>query len=361
MAITTETQQIENRFSWIYLFNLIFYVLPVFFVPYEAWQLVVIALALVVFLPCYFWVDQISERRTWLPILIMWTVASAITPLNYGSIALFAYVGFFTGMCYRFRIALGLLVLQVAWLYALSSLIDVAWSQFFLYGAALNIAIFCIGVVERNRQLAMRRDAQSASEIQQLAQQLERERIARDLHDLLGHSLSSIVLKAELASKLLARDNIGAAKEQLNELEVICRDSLQQVRHSVTGYRHQGLAAELQRLTEKLREHGFAVDIRGELPELQGVRETTLVLALTELVTNVLRHSSGNSVGMYFTSDSEAYQVIVEDNGTAAEISPGNGLNGLEERLLLIGGSMTIKVPSQGGVMLRIPKKAEGI
>lgn len=358
MAIITQTQQIENRFSWIYLSNLIFYILPVFFVPYDAWQLVMVALALVVFLLCYFWVYRIKDRHVWLPILGMWAVASAITPLNYGSIAIFAYVGFFTGMCYRLAVALTLLLLQVAWIYLLSTLIDLRWSEFFLYGAALNVAVFCIGVVEHNRQLAMRRDAQSASEIQQLAQQLERERIARDLHDLLGHSLSSIVLKAELASKLLARDNITAAKEQLEELESISRESLQQVRSSVTGYRHQGLTVELQRLTDRLREQNFAVDIKGQLPALQGLRETTLVMALTELITNVLRHSRGTKVGIDFTSDNRVYEITVKDNGNPGPVTPGNGLSGLEERLQLIGGSMTIATEPCTRATLTIPKEA---
>ena len=361
MAITTQTQQVDNRFNWIYLFNLIFYVLPVFFVPYNGWQLLVIALVLGVVLLCYFWVYRINERYVWLPILAMWTVASAITPLNYGSIAIFAYVGFFTGMYYRFTVALILLALQVAWLYTLSTLIDVRWSEFFLYGAALNVAVFFIGVVERNRQIALRRDAQSASEVKQLAQQLERERIARDLHDLLGHSLSSIVLKAELASKLMARGQIDDAREQLQELENISRESLQQVRHSVTGYRHQGLTVEIQRLTDKLRAQGFAVNIEGELPVLQGVRETTLVLALTELVTNVMRHSSGDAVGMYFSSDSSVYEVVVEDNGSAREIKPGNGLKGLEERLHLIGGRMTMIAKPHICLTLTIPHEAKDL
>lgn len=361
MAITTQTQQVEDRFNWIYLFNLIFYVLPIFFVPYKVWQLLVIALVLGVVLLCYFWVHRVNERYVWLPILAMWAVASAITPLNYGSIAIFAYVGFFCGMYYRFVVAIILLALQVAWLYTLSTLIDVRWSEFFLYGAALNVAVFFIGVVERNRQIALRRDAQSASEVKQLAQQLERERIARDLHDLLGHSLSSIVLKAELASKLLARQQIDAAREQLQELEHISRESLQQVRHSVTGYRHQGLTVELQRLTDKLRAQGFAVNIEGELPLLQGVRETTLVLALTELVTNIMRHSDGDRVGIYFSSDSSAHEVKVEDNGKAKDVKPGNGLKGLQERLHLIGGQMAMSTTPHVAVTLAIPHEAKDL
>jgi two-component system sensor histidine kinase DesK len=358
MAITTATQEMEHRFSWIYLFNLVFYVLPVFLVPYQLWQLGVIVLTLALFLLCYWWIHRIREQRAWLPVLCMWALASAITPLNYGSIALFAYVGFFTGMLYRLRLALALLGLQVIWLFLLSALIDVQWNEFFLYGAALNTAIFFIGVAERNRQLAIRRDAQSASEIQQLAQQLERERIARDLHDLLGHSLSSIVLKAELASKLLARDELGAAKAQLRELEDISRQSLQQVRKSVTGYRHQGLGGELQRLVDNLRSQGFAVTTGGDVPALDGIRETTLVMALTELSTNILRHSSGKAVGIYFSRHDSAFQVIVEDNGATEQIVPGNGLQGLKERLALVGGRIKLEPGSSTRVTLLIPNEA---
>lgn len=358
MLISTSTRETELKFSWVYLFNLLFYLLPVFFVDYNSYQLLAIGVTLMLFLPCYFWAFRVPPHKVWLPALFIWVLASAITPINYGSIALFAYTAFFTGFAFRLRTALPLCALQIVWIIALATALGVDFVEFFYFSSALIVGIFAIGVAERHRQVAQRRDEKSAGEIKNLGQQLERERIARDLHDLLGHSLSSIALKAELAHKLLAKGQVESAQTQLQELITVSQQSLSQVRHSVTGYRHQGLAPELEQLVEQLEAQGFKVTSKGALPVFNELTETALVMILIELTTNILRHSNGNQVTFAFETLDTGYQIRVSDNGSTTKFTPGNGLEGVRERIKLLNGEVHTEHGNQTGIILHLPLSA---
>lgn len=335
-----QSQQMQKKFAWVYLCNLVFYLWPVFFVSYSTMQLVMIGAVLVVFIPLYFWAFNSPPSRIWRPVLLMWILASLIAPLNAGAIALFTYVGYFTGFSYRLRTALYALAGQVMWLFVLDQWLLNTWQYFFMYGAALVAVVFFIGVAERKRQQAEARDIQNAEEKRQLGAQLERERIARDLHDVLGHSLSSIALKIELADKLLERSEIEAARQQLRELMIISKESLSQVRESISGYRHQGLQTELQYLIERMREREIDVKQDGALPQLSKLVESSVVLALTELVTNILRHSNADQVIIYSYQHQSAWCIEVTDNGQSNGFEPGDGMQGIKERMAILGGSV---------------------
>ncbi|RUO23859.1 sensor histidine kinase [Aliidiomarina minuta] len=355
MLISNATRQSELKFSWVYLFNLLFYLLPVFFVDYSSLQLLAIGVVLVLFLPCYFWAFRAPQHKVWLPALCIWILASLITPINYGSVALFAYTAFFTGFAFRFRVALPLCALQILWILLLARTLSVDAIEFFYFSGILLPGIFAIGVAERHRQSAQRRDEKSAHEIKNLGQQLERERIARDLHDLLGHSLSSIALKAELAEKLLSKGDTTAARNELQELIAVSQQSLNQVRHSVTGYRHQGLKNELEQLSQQLKTQGFNVTVQGPIPDFNPLAETALVMILIELTTNILRHSKGDQVRFEFCEDTQGHKIIICDNGSSIEFTPGNGLQGVQERIELLQGKLHINHGDAICITLQLP------
>ena len=193
---------------------------------------------------------------------------------------------------------------------------------------------------------------QSADEIKQLATMVERERIGRDLHDILGHTLSSIILKADLAEKLLSRQQSAAAQQQLTELSQIARDALSQVRQSVSGYTHQGLTTETGKLLGRLRDAGFQATLTGNIPILDSRRETAIILALTELVTNVMRHSKGDSCQLSFQQQGADLLICLSDNGSSSEMKEGNGITGLRERLAAIGAKLSLQ--QQQGVSATI-------
>ncbi|MFI6337033.1 sensor histidine kinase [Streptomyces sp. NPDC050535] len=200
------------------------------------------------------------------------------------------------------------------------------------------------GVRELVRTTIALREARAT--VAQLAANEERLRLARDLHDLLGHSLSLITLKSELAGRLLPDHPDRAAKE-VTDIENVSRQALVDVREAVTGYRRPRLAGELAGAKAALAAAGVLADLPAE-PDLAGVpeeSESALAWALREAVTNVVRHSGARRcvVGLVHrqTLDGPVLELSVEDNGSGGSgDGPGNGLTGLAERLAKAGGSL---------------------
>ncbi|WP_127026207.1 sensor histidine kinase [Rheinheimera mangrovi] len=349
--------ELEKRLSWVYLINLVFYIAPFFYIDYNLTQYCWMTLALVAFVGCYYWIYCSHTSQMLWPILLMALIASAITPMNYGSISMFAYVSFFIGFAYNFRQFLAGVTALICVLVLLDHFFVKGAPYFLLYGSALVLAIGVFGVLDRARRASLLKEQRSAEEIKQLATIVERERIARDLHDIMGHSLSGIVLKADLADKLLQQQQYQAASQQLQELAFIARESLSQVRQTVSGYKHKGLAGEVQILTSKLREAGFGVDVQGQVPNLSAREETAVVLILTELVTNVLKHSNGDEVQIRFSENEQGYQLMVSDNGKVAELHQGNGLTGIQERLAALNSSLQWQL-SPSRFSFTLPKEA---
>ncbi|HEY7885783.1 MAG TPA: histidine kinase [Cellvibrionaceae bacterium] len=331
---------LEQKMSWIYLINLGFYLLPLFMISYSVGQLALMLAAMLAFIACHFWVFRLNSEKMWRPVVVMLAIAISMTPLNPGTISMFAYTGFFIGFAYRLSTALLLLLSLCLVLVLLNWSLSLHWDYFLHYGLVLLVGIWLIGRAERARQQKLRRERRSTDEIQQLAAMVERERIARDLHDILGHSLSSIALKADLAERLLQKGQPEQAQLHLQQLGQIARDSLSQVRQSVSGYKHQGMVAEVNKLLERLRDAGFSAELQGDIPPLDSRSETALLLALTELVTNVLRHSKGNFCQLGFEQNADELTLSVTDNGQLQQLTPGNGLTGVTERLAALNASL---------------------
>ncbi|MBU2224673.1 MAG: sensor histidine kinase [Gammaproteobacteria bacterium] len=347
---------LERRWAWVYLINLVFFLLPLFYINYRPWQLAGLVVALILFIACYFWAYQQNNQTIWRPLVLMLTIATAVTPWNPGSISMFAYCGFFIGFAYRPR--LSILLMGLVW----ALMVVLQWWQqfegpyFLLYGSVLLFGVGLFGYLERLRQLHYRQKQQSQEEISQLAQMVERERIARDLHDIMGHSLSSIILKADLANALLKANQAENAQLQLTELAQIARDSLSQVRQTVSGYKHKGLLAEVSGLAQRLREHGFAVQLIGEVPKLAAREESALILVLTELVTNILRHSKGDSCTIQFTEDASGWNCQISDNGKVTQLGFGNGLTGVQERLDALQAKLDYTLDQGCRLQIWLPK-----
>ncbi|MFD5516534.1 sensor histidine kinase [Streptomyces sp. NPDC127066] len=183
--------------------------------------------------------------------------------------------------------------------------------------------------------------------VAQLAANEERLRLARDLHDLLGHSLSLITLKSELAGRMLP-DHPDRAAQQVADIEQVSRQALVDVREAVTGYRRPRLAGELAGAQVALTAADVVADLPAE-PDLDGVPEETesaLAWALREAVTNVVRHSGARRCTVELvrrqTLDGPVLELSVEDDGSGGTsgAASGNGLTGLTERLEKAGGSL---------------------
>jgi two-component system, NarL family, sensor histidine kinase DesK len=215
---------------------------------------------------------------------------------------------------------------------------------------SVTLAIIAVFTSYAHRhQMQLRR---SQEEILRLATLAERERIGRDLHDLLGHTLSLVALKSELARKLIDRD-VDAARAEIAEVERVARDSLAQVRNAVSGIRNTALSSELLAATALLEAQGLKVKCETENVRLPRDRETALALSLREAATNIQRHSGAR--GVTIRVKHEAHDVVVEvaDDGRGGRIVPGNGLNGMRERLGSVGGSLSLAPNENGGTLLR--------
>lgn len=203
--------------------------------------------------------------------------------------------------------------------------------------------------------------------VAQLAANEERLRLARDLHDLLGHSLSLITLKSELAGRMLP-DHPEKAAQQVADIEQVSRQALVDVREAVTGYRRPRLAAELAGAQVALTAADVTADIPAE-PDLGGVREeseSALAWALREAVTNVVRHSGAARCQVEVlrrqTLDGPVLELSVEDNGSGGSgAGPGNGLTGLRERLEKVGGTLEARGLKHGfRLVARVPADGGG-
>ena len=206
---------------------------------------------------------------------------------------------------------------------------------------------------ERARQRLRRAD----EEIERLATLAERERIARDLHDLLGHTLSVIVVKAELAARLAEREPARAGDE-MRDVERIGREALAEVRAAVVGYRAKGLRGEVDGARRALTAAGVEATIEADLPFMSISHESALALALREAVTNVVRHADAAHVTVRIGVEEANVVLEVIDDGRGGAGPEGAGLTGMRERIAALGGAVQRMGESGTRVRVTLPVDA---
>jgi two-component system sensor histidine kinase DesK len=199
-------------------------------------------------------------------------------------------------------------------------------------------------VVRGNRALA-----EARAELARLAAENERTRIARDLHDLLGHSLTTITVKAGLARRLGEADPARAVS-QIAEVEELSRRALADVRAVVSGYRDVTLTSELARGRELLRASGITADLPTATDMVAPAYQELFGWAVREGLTNVIRHSRASSCAVRLSPSC----VEVTDDGIGSAAPPGNGLRGLRERAADAGGTVDAGPLRPKGWRLRV-------
>ena len=220
----------------------------------------------------------------------------------------------------------------------------------------MPVTIFIICTIVAVEHLNQQKDAAlslSHDEVRRLAATAERERIGRDLHDLLGHTLSLITLKLELSRKLFDRD-VDAARREVEEAEKVARHALAEVRSAVTGIRATDLAAELASARLLLESSRVHLDY-GQLPcDLPGDVERGLSLIMREAVTNIARHADASQARIEMTRERASFCMQISDNGRGGIEIDGNGLCGMRERVRALGGTLTFESPRGQGSRLRV-------
>ena len=218
-----------------------------------------------------------------------------------------------------------------------------------------------IGIIINVERANKDRDAAlqlSQEEVRRLAATAERERIGRDLHDLLGHTLSLITLKLELSRKLADRDPQGSRRE-VTEAETIARQALAEVRSAVTGIRASDLAAELASARLLLECQHVHLHYAPPPPMPPDV-ERGLSLVLREAATNIARHAQAHQAWIRFEQEGRSLLMEIRDDGRGGVQADGNGLGGMRERVTALRGTLVLQsVKGEGTcVTVRVPLPA---
>src|SRR5213592_2277305 len=282
----------------------------------------------------FFWLRIIAgpDRRYIVAAIVAATLILVVftlrTPPQYGSLFLYAVI--MGGAAFPWRRGL----IAVVILSVLAAVIELARGESVTTSTGQLLNELLVGfaavagrlLVEANQQLSQARE-----QIARLAVGEERLRFARDLHDLLGHSLSVIALKSELAGRLI-KSTPGLAAHEVDDIESVARDALREVREAVAGYRQPSLKAELAGACEALTAAGVELRAEEDHPALPAAVEAVLAWTVREGVTNVMRHSQAKRCAIRITSRDGRASVDVIDDGRGGFPEAGSGLRGLEER-----------------------------
>lgn len=195
--------------------------------------------------------------------------------------------------------------------------------------------------------------------IERLATLGERERIARDLHDLLGHTLTSIVVRAQLIAKVAEADPAAAVREAA-DIEQTARTALSEVRAAVTGWRHHALDAELDIARDVLAAADVDLRVEQEAEVAMSPQvEAAVALALREAVTNIVRHASAERCTIGVVTTGNDVRLTVADDGRGSAAPDGSGLAGMRERISALGGAVERRM--DGGTTLTVTVPAQGV
>jgi two-component system, NarL family, sensor histidine kinase DesK len=342
-------------FIWL-IYSVFFFIQPI--EDHSRIRWIEFVAAYLCFLGIYTGVVYAKSKRTQILLLASMAVLGiCYFPVNPGAAGIFIYVAAFipfisesipvsvatfAGAC-AIMMTEGWLLHRSPWTWA--------FCAFFV------IAVGSGNLVAAQRMRANKKLNLAHEQIAHLAKLAERERIARDLHDVLGHTLSVVVLKAELAGKVMDRDP-GRAWKEIGEVEQIARKALGEVREAIRGYRSEGLAAEINRAQKTLDAAGVTLECEAKPPQLAPAEETVLSLIVREAVTNIVRHAQASRCRLEFAANGHGTALLVEDDGRGGIRQEGNGLRGMRERVESMGGQFRIDSARGTRLVVEIPPQS---
>ena len=301
------------------------------------WQITLGATA--VFVVMYFAVFWVPSPVGYLLLASMATMGMALAKFNAGSSVFIIFCASFIPwvFCTTKRAYTALLALVAAiGIHAFLFHPPVGfWATSLI--VSLGVAGSNIHFAERNRADTKLRMAHE--EIEHLAKVAERERIARDLHDVLGHTLSLIIVKSTLAGKLIEKYP-EQAKNEISDIEKVSREAIAEIRGTLRGYSTYKLTEELQRAKAALGSAG--VELKSQTAEvtLTPAQESVLALITREAVTNVVRHAHARQCWLKLAASNGGCVLEIQDDGRGGFQGEGNGLRGMRERIEALGGRL---------------------
>jgi two-component system sensor histidine kinase DesK len=313
---------------------------------------------LTIFLTLYFWGYWLRDKRKLWAIASITVLAMVLTPRNWGASAFFVYAAAFAGFAGSTEFAILILLALEACASA------IIWAFHLPLGLWVSTSFLIAAIGAMNIQHAKRiaancRLQMAQEEIEHLAKTAERERIARDLHDVLGHTLSVIILKSELASRMVDRD-VSRAIQEIRDVERISREALADVRSALKGYRTAGLNAEIAQARATLETAGIKVQASAALNTLHlgSTQEGVLALVIREAVTNILRHAHATECDLRLTHSDGICTLQIADNGCGTSGMEGQGIRGMRQRVEMLGGTLERRNSPGTTLTITLPRAA---
>lgn len=330
------------------------FLIPWFFQPPTQIQMIGAAIGIAAFLVVYFVAMSASGLRLIACGVITLCIAIALIP-TYGNWTVIAiYAAALVGDVRPMRRA-GMLVGAFAVTTALAGLLAQQHPFYWAFGVFLMVMVGIANIsraalLDKNKALA-----EAQGEVKQLAATAERERIGRDLHDMLGRTLTLITIKADLAAKLAARDP-AAAEAEMRAVAAAAREGLQEVRGAIAGMTGATLAREIASSQAALSAAGIACIVDGEADMIERGASAVLAMTLREAITNVIRHSGARSCRIVMTRGKDGLSLTVSDDGDGEAVREGGGISGLRARLTAAGGALSVSGgPNGAKLVARLP------
>lgn len=347
VALPFGGRRFDARWSVIFLAYLPFYFLSWLFRWPGRFELIASLVGFALFLGLFIKIYRNKGRPQFWEVLAIFGLGVALSPFKAGWSVYTIYAMSFAArmqsrkLAVRTLIGLEIVLLAIGVLFLRSSW--PIWGSGVIFGGITGFAGLMQADMERkNQELAIAHE-----EVRALATTAERERISRDLHDLLGHTLTLVAVKAELAARLVSRD-AEAAECEMQAVAAAAREALSEVRTAVVGMKGASLAFELDKAKQALT----AANVRAEVSALtvdgHPGQEAVLAMALREGVTNVIRHSGARHCAIKLASNTSDLVLSIVDDGQGGRVVEGSGLKGMRARLAAIGGALDIKSDKNG-------------
>lgn len=343
---------------YVWLVYLSMFIVPLFFGDRPLWHVLVSVPVILVFLTLYF-----SGFRTHGP-KILWHIAGILllgistTFYNAASSVFFVYAAAFAVNLWKPRQGIAL-VFSISAIAAGFSYLFQLPPYFYLPATLITILIGLVNIYEGELKKKNKLLKISQEELKTAAAATERERIARDLHDLIGHTFSLITMKSQLANKLIDID-LEKAKQELKDLEQISRTALTEVREAVTGFKQRDMATEISKA--KILADAADITLSCTINYQPGTSDTNSVLAFVvrEAMTNLVKHSDGTKCSIHTEQQGDQAILTIQDNGhpTPQSVKQGNGITGMKERITALRGHMDINLDQGFKLTVKVPAHA---
>jgi two-component system sensor histidine kinase DesK len=314
-----------------------------YFRPVNGIELAIVVAGLITFLVLYFRAFSVQQHELALYIAAICLIGVGLSEVTFGANIFFVYAAAFCGEFYNKRKAFLSLILVLVFT-AFYAVITDKSSYFWIPAIFMSITLGLLNihhseVLKKNKALK-----QSQQETKQLAKIAERERISRDLHDLLGHSLSVITLKSELAGKMIDKGiSLDKIKAEIKAVEQLSRKTLAQVRDAVKGYNVATINGEILQVKVATEAANIELIASIEVESLPLNVESELALIIREAITNVIRHAETEKVWIVLKNVTTHLILTISDQGQITTNKEQSGMQNMRTRIAHLGGKMEVE------------------